>query len=198
MEKLDRVSGVAVPFGRSNVDTDLIIPGTYLKTVSRRGLGAGAFLAVRQEDPENVFDTPRNNRAPILIAGANFGCGSSREHAAWALADMGFRVIIAPSFADIFASNAFKNGLLLVALPTEAVERLLEAAATNEISVDLQAQQVVLPSGESFAFEIDSFRKECLLNGLDEIDLTLALEAEISDFETRLALTRPWALQASG
>jgi len=197
MDRIDRVTGTAVPFGRSNVDTDLIIPSAYLKTVSKTGLGSGAFAAVR-EDPDNVFDRPRNKGAPILIAGENFGCGSSREHAAWALADLGIRVIIAPSFADIFASNAFKNGLLLVALPPDALERLLQAAQTNDISVDLPGQTVSLPTGESFAFDIDPFRKPCLLEGLDEIDLTLASEDEIEAFEAKLAASRQWALQAAG
>jgi 3-isopropylmalate/(R)-2-methylmalate dehydratase small subunit len=197
MEKLRTITGVAVPFGRSNVDTDLIIPGRYLKTVSRTGLGEGAFSALR-EDPDNIFDTPRHKGAPILIAGENFGCGSSREHAAWALADMGFRVIIAPSFADIFAGNAFKNGLLLVALRREAVDRLMKAAEEGEITVDLESQAVTTSSGDSFRFEIDSFRKDCLLNGLDEIDLTFALEPEIRRYEAQLARTRPWALNASG
>jgi 3-isopropylmalate dehydratase small subunit len=197
MEKLRTITGIAVPFGRSNVDTDLIIPGRYLKTVSRSGLGEGAFSALREE-PGNIFDSARNRGAPILIAGENFGCGSSREHAAWALADLGFRVIIAPSFADIFAGNAFKNGLLLIALPQDAIDRLLESAARQEITIDLPAQTVITASGDNFRFEIDAFRKECLLEGLDEIDLTLAFEPDIGRYEAELAEAKPWVLNASG
>jgi len=197
MEKLRAITGVAVPFGRSNVDTDLIIPGRYLKTVSRIGLGEGAFSALRQ-DRDNIFDRQRYKGAPILIAGGNFGCGSSREHAAWALADMGFRAIIAPSFADIFASNAFKNGLLLVTLPQTQVERLMEIAPEHDITVDLEHQIVSTPLEDRFTFEIDPFRKDCLVNGLHEIDLTLALEPEIQRYEAQLARTRPWALHATG
>lgn len=192
MQAFTNLTGVALPFGQANVDTDVIIPARFLKTVTRTGLGKGAFAALR-EDPANIFDQPRHVGAPILIAGDNFGCGSSREHAPWALADMGFRVVIAPSFADIFAGNAFKNGMLLVALPQAQIDRLLEIAPEHEITVDLENQVVTTPFQDRFAFEIDPFRKSCLLNGLDEIGLTTEMEAEISAYEARLTRKRPWA-----
>lgn len=192
MEAFTTLTGVAVPFGAANVDTDVIIPARFLKTVTRTGLGKGAFAALR-EDPDNIFDQPRHKGAPILIAGDNFGCGSSREHAPWALADMGFRAVIAPSFADIFASNAFKNGMLLVALPQAQVDRLMEVAAEHEITVDLENQVVTTPFQDRFSFEIDPFRKHCLMNGLDEIGLTTQMDAEIAAYEARLKQERPWA-----
>ncbi len=139
MTPFTTVTGVAVPFGAANVDTDVIIPARLLKTITRAGLGRGAFATLR-EDPGNLFDTPRNAGAPILIAGDNFGCGSSREHAPWALADMGFRVVIAPSFADIFAGNAYKNGMLLVALPQAQIDRLLRIAGDSPVTVDLETR----------------------------------------------------------
>lgn len=192
MEVLRAVEGRAIPFGRKNVDTDLIIPARWLKTISREGLGEGAFEALRSGDPDNIFDQPEFSGAPILVAGDNFGCGSSREHAAWALLDMGIRAVIAPSFSDIFAGNAFKNGILTVALPQAAIDRLMEVAATHPISVDLDAQTVTTPFQDRFTFEIDAFRKECLMQGLDEVGLTLARDAAITDYETRLAKARPW------
>ncbi|KLI64174.1 3-isopropylmalate dehydratase small subunit [Aurantiacibacter marinus] len=192
MEALRAVDGRAIPFGRENVDTDLIIPARWLKTISREGLGEGAFEALRASDPDNIFDQPEYTGAPILVAGDNFGCGSSREHAAWALLDMGIRAVIAPSFSDIFAGNAFKNGILTVALPQTAIDRLMEVAATDPISIDLEAQSVTTPFQDRFSFEIDPFRKECLLQGLDEVGLTLARDAAITDYETRLANARPW------
>jgi len=192
MQAFDTLTGIAVPFGAANVDTDAIIPARFLKTVTRTGLGKGAFAALR-EDPGNLFDSPRNAGAPILIAGDNFGCGSSREHAPWALADLGFRVVIAPSFADIFAGNAFKNGMLLVVLPQAQIDRLMEIAPEHEITVDLENQVVTTPFQDRFAFEIDPFRKHCLLNGLDEIGLTTQMDAEIAAYEMRLKQERPWA-----
>lgn len=192
MEALREVEGRAIPFGRKNVDTDLIIPARWLKTISREGLGEGAFESIRSSDPDNIFDQPQYSGAPILVAGDNFGCGSSREHAAWALLDMGIRAVIAPSFSDIFAGNAFKNGILTVALPQAAIDRLLEVAATDPISIDLEAQSVTTPFQDRYSFEIDAFRKECLLQGLDEVGLTLARDAAITDYETRLAKSRPW------
>ncbi len=191
MDAFKTVTGVAVPFGQKNVDTDVIIPARFLKTVTRTGLGKNAFAVVR-EDPDNVFDNARNKAAPLLVAGDNFGCGSSREHAPWALADMGFKAVIAPSFADIFSSNAFKNGMLLVALPQDQVDRLLEVAETDEITVDLENQVVTTPFQDRFPFEIDPFRKHCLLNGLDEIGMTQAMDAEIGAYETRVATEKPW------
>ena len=192
MQAFKTLTGVAVPFGAKNVDTDVIIPARFLKTVTRTGLGKGAFAALR-EDPTNLFDQPRHIGAPILIAGDNFGCGSSREHAPWALADMGFRVVIAPSFADIFAGNAFKNGMLLVALPQVQIDRLMEIGVEHEITVDLENQVVTTPFQDRFTFDIDPFRKHCLLNGLDEIGLTTQMEADIASYEARVHRERPWA-----
>jgi len=191
MEPVREVEGRAIPFGRKNVDTDLIIPARWLKTISREGLGEGAFEAVRAE-PGNIFDQPEFAGAPILVAGDNFGCGSSREHAAWALLDMGVRAVIAPSFSDIFSGNAFKNGILTVALPQEAVDRLLEVAETDPITIDLEHQVVTTPFQDRFTFDIDPFRKRCLLEGLDEVGLTLAREDAIATYERRLASGQPW------
>ena len=191
MQALKEVSGRAIPFGRKNVDTDVIIPAKWLKTISREGLGRGAFEAVR-EDPANVFDQPQFAGAPILVAGDNFGCGSSREHAAWALLDMGIKAVIAPSFSDIFSGNAFKNGILTVVLPQDAVDRLLEVAATDPVTIDLEAQTVTTPFQDRFTFEIDPFRKACLLDGLDEVGLTLARSDAIGAYEGKLAADRPW------
>ena len=196
MQAFTTLSGTAVPFGAANVDTDVIIPSRFLKTITREGLGAGAFASLR-EDPNNIFDAERHRGAPILIAGDNFGCGSSREHALWALADMGFRVVIAPSFADIFGGNAFKNGMLLIALPQDAVDRLMEVAKTDPITVDLENQVVTTPFQDRFPFDIDPFRKHCLMNGLDEIGLTLAMADAIDAHETRLAEARPWIAGAA-
>jgi len=197
MEPVREVEGRAIPFGRKNVDTDLIIPARWLKTISREGLGQGAFEAVRAE-AGNLFDQPEFAGAPILIAGDNFGCGSSREHAAWALLDMGVRAVIAPSFSDIFAGNAFKNGILTVALPQEAVDRLLEVAATDPIAIDLEHQTVTTPFQDRFSFAIDAFRKHCLLEGLDEIGLTLARDEAIARYEQRLATAQPWIARGTG
>lgn len=183
------LTGAAIPFGASNIDTDVIIPAVHLKTISRLGLGRHAFSTLRTT-PDNVFDS--NVGAPILIAGDNFGCGSSREHAPWAIADMGIRVVIAPGFADIFAGNAFKNGILLVTLPQDAVDRLLAVAATDPITVDLENQVVTTPYQDRFEFTVDPFRKNCLLNGLDEVGLTLAMTDAIAAHEARLASSRPW------
>ena len=188
MQPFRTLTGTAVPFGAENVDTDAIIPARFLKTVTRAGLGRHAFATLR-EDPANIFDATTNVGAPILIAGDNFGCGSSREHAPWALADMGFRVVIAPSFADIFAGNAFKNGMLLVALPHDQIDRLMVVAADQPLTVDLENQVVTTPFQDRFAFAVDPFRKDCLLHGKDEIALTEALGGDIAAFETRL---RPW------
>jgi 3-isopropylmalate/(R)-2-methylmalate dehydratase small subunit len=191
MTPLTTVSGRAIPLGLKNVDTDVIIPARWLKTILRTGLGKGAFETIRAE-PGNVFDQPEFAGAPILIAGDNFGCGSSREHAAWALADLGIRVVIAPSFSDIFSGNAVKNGILPLVLPQAAVDRLLSVAATDPIDVDLEAQTVTTKFQDRFTFDIDPFRKSCLLGGLDEIGITLASEGAITAFETRDATTRPW------
>jgi 3-isopropylmalate dehydratase small subunit len=195
MQAFTTLSGPAIPFGASNVDTDVIIPARFLKTISRAGLGAGAFATLRAT-PDNVFDS--HARAPILIAGANFGCGSSREHAPWALADLGIRVVISPGFADIFAGNAFKNGLLLVTLPQDAVDRLMAVAADGEaITIDLENQVVTTPFQDRFEFAMDPFRKHCLVNGLDEIGLTLGMDAAIAAHEARAASERPWLAGAA-
>jgi 3-isopropylmalate dehydratase small subunit len=191
MQAFNTLTGIAVPFGAENVDTDVIIPARFLKTVTRKGLGKGAF-AVLREDPDNIFDVPRHQGAPILIAGDNFGCGSSREHAPWALADLGFKVVIAPSFADIFSGNAFKNGMLLVALPQDQIDRLMEVAAGDDITIDLENQVVTTPFQDRFSFDIDPFRKSCLLGGVDEIGLTEAQGSAIEAFEGRLAADKPW------
>jgi len=196
MQNFTTLTGVAVPFGAENVDTDVIIPARFLKTITRKGLGKGAF-AVLRENPDNIFDAPRHRQAPILIAGDNFGCGSSREHAPWALADLGFRVVIAPSFADIFGGNAFKNGMLLVALPQEQIDRLMEVAATHDITIDLENQVVTTPFQDRFSFEIDPFRKSCLLGGVDEIGLTEAQDGAIASYEARLATQKPWIAGAA-
>ncbi|MEE2741145.1 MAG: 3-isopropylmalate dehydratase small subunit [Pseudomonadota bacterium] len=191
MHKLTTVEGRAYPFGMKNVDTDIVIPAHWLKTISRSGLGEGAFEVLRKE-PGNVFDDPDYAGSPILIAGDNFGCGSSREHAAWALADLGIKVVIAPSFSDIFSGNAFKNGILTVVLPQEAVDRLMQVAKTDPIHIDLEAQSVTTPFQDRFHFEIDPFRKHCLLGGLDEIGLTLGQADNIDSYEARQAQERPW------
>ena len=191
MKPVRLIEGRAVPFGRANVDTDVIIPAKWLKTITREGLGRGAFETVRAE-PGNLFDDPASAGAPILIAGENFGCGSSREHAAWALADLGIQAVIAPSFSDIFSGNAFKNGILTVELPRAAVDRLLEIARTDPISIDLEAQSVTTPFQDRFSFELDPFRKHCLLNGLDEVGLTLAMDTQIASYEAKRAVELPW------
>jgi 3-isopropylmalate dehydratase small subunit len=196
MNPVSTISGKAYPFGLKNVDTDVIIPAAWLKTISRTGLGKGAFEALRK-DPDNLFDSARYAGSPILIAGDNFGCGSSREHAAWALADMGITAVIAPSFSDIFSGNAFKNGLLTVVLPQEAVDRLLQVVQENPdlpdpIHIDLENQVVTTPFQDRYTFEIDPFRKHCLLNGLDEIGITLASSDAISAYEAKLAAEKPW------
>jgi 3-isopropylmalate/(R)-2-methylmalate dehydratase small subunit len=191
VEAVSTIEGKAYPFGLKNIDTDVIIPAAWLKTISRTGLGKGAFEALRKE-PGNLFDDPQFAGAPILIAGDNFGCGSSREHAAWALADLGITAVIAPSFSDIFSGNAFKNGILTVVLPQEAVDRLLEVAQTDTISIDLATQTVTTPFQDRFTFEIDAFRKHCLLNGLDEVGLTMAMDDKISAYERRATTAWPW------
>lgn len=196
MKAIDHVAGRAIPFGRKNVDTDVVIPAHWLKTISRDGLGRGAFETVRQE-LGNVFDNPEFAGAPILIAGDNFGCGSSREHAAWALLDMGVTCVIAPSFSDIFSGNAFKNGILTVALPQAAIDRLMEVAQTDPIDIDLDTQTVTTPFQDRFSFEIDAFRKHCLLNGLDEVGLTLQQDRAIAAHEQRAGAALPFLAVAS-
>ena len=191
MKPISSVIGRAYPLGLKNIDTDIIIPAAWLKTVSRSGLGKGAFQSLR-EVSGNVFDDPAYADAPILIAGDNFGCGSSREHAAWAMADLGISAVIAPSFSDIFSGNAFKNGLLAIVLPQDAIDRLMEVAQTDSIHIDLETQTVTTPFQDRFAFEIDPFRKHCLINGVDEIGLTLKSSDAISTYETKISASQPW------
>ena len=197
MQPVTRVSGAAYPWGAKNIDTDIIIPAHWLKTITRSGLGRGAFETVRAQE-SNVFDDPRYAGAPILIAGDNFGCGSSREHAAWALADMGVTAVIAPSFSDIFSGNAFKNGIVPVVLPQEAVDRLVEVAKDQPITVDLETMTVTTPYQDRFPFELDAFRRQCLMQGLDEIGLTMAKDTAISKFEGAVDQHRPWIASRSG
>lgn len=209
MEKFDTCTGLVAPMDRANVDTDAIIPKQFLKSIKRSGFGQNLFdewryldhgepgmdAAKRQPNPDFVLNQLRYRGAQILLARANFGCGSSREHAPWALQDYGFRVIIAPSFADIFFNNCFKIGLLPIILATSALDRLFDAAKSTEgycLTVDLQQQTVTTPYNESFTFEIDTFRKHCLLNGLDEIGLTLQHAEKIKQFEINRHNEQPW------
>jgi 3-isopropylmalate/(R)-2-methylmalate dehydratase small subunit len=185
MTPFTRVEGRAYPLRLNHVDTDLIIPAEYLKTTRRSGLGRHAFEALRAI-PENVFDDPAFEGAPIIVTLENFGCGSSREHAAWALVDLGVRAVIATSFSDIFASNAFKNGIAAVELDEPAVQTLLRSARKDNIAVDLERMTVTTSAGHHFRFAMDSFRRQCLLGGLDEIALTLAHEPAISAYELKM------------
>lgn len=197
MQPLKRISGRAIPLGLKNVDTDIIIPAPWLKTISREGLGKGAFEALRAE-PGNVFDDPAYAGAPILIAGDNFGCGSSREHAAWAMLDLGIRVVIAPSYSDIYSGNAVKNGILPVVLPQDAIDRLLEVARAGEvIDVDLETMTVTTPFQDRFTFELDPFRRDCLLGGLDEVGLTMARGEAIGAFEASRTAAQPWLMRGT-
>ncbi len=185
MTPVSTISGTAIPWGQANVDTDIIIPAKWLKTISRDGLGKGAFETIRAV-PGNVFDDPAHAGAAILIAGDNFGCGSSREHAAWAMLDLGITAVIAPSFSDIFSGNAFKNGLLAVALPQAQIDRLMAVAREGAaITIDLENQMVTTAFQDRFPFAIDPFRKMCLMTGQDEIALTLAQDAAIAGYEAQ-------------
>ncbi|ATJ83110.1 3-isopropylmalate dehydratase small subunit [Halomonas beimenensis] len=209
MQKFERLDGLVAPLDRANVDTDLIIPKQFLKSIQRTGFGVNLFDELRYLDegqpgqdvsqrplnPDFVLNQPRYQGASVLLARQNFGCGSSREHAPWALADYGFRVVIAPSFADIFYNNAFKNGILLIKLPEEQVDRLFAEVEANEgyrLDVDLEHQRLVTPSGEILEFEVDAFRKHCLLEGLDDIGITLQDEDAIRAFEQKHRAARPW------
>ena len=185
-----RITGPAIPFGRANVDTDLIIPARYMKTLTREGLGEGAFAALRGQ-PGNLFDDPWYRGAPILLAGGNFGCGSSREHAVWALMQIGIEAVIAPSFGEIFEANAMRNGLVAVRVPQEALERLLELGPQQHLTIDVLGERVIAPDGE-IEFRLDPFRKHCLVNGLDEIAVTEGFEAEILAYEKKARDQRPW------
>ncbi len=200
MEKFTRLTGVAAPLPITNIDTDMIIPKQFLKTIKRSGLGKALFYEMRynedgSENPDFVLNKPQYRNASILVAGENFGCGSSREHAPWALLDFGIRCIIAPSFADIFYSNCFKNGILPIVLPKEDVDRLMEDAergANATVTVDLEKQEITGPDGGVIRFDIDPFRKHCLLEGLDDIGLTLQKLDRIEAYEKRQAEEFPW------
>ena len=200
MEKFTKLTGVAAPMPLINVDTDMIIPKQFLKTIKRSGLGKNLFDEMRYDDqgkeiPDFVLNKPQYRNAQILVAGDNFGCGSSREHAPWALLDFGIRCVISTSFADIFYNNCFKNGILPIVLPQEDVDKLMDDAqrgANAVLTVDLEAQTITGPDGGEIRFDIDPFKKHCLLNGLDDIGLTLEKAAAIDAFETRAGAERPW------
>ena len=194
MKGVTAVEGRAIPLGRANIDTDIIIPAEHLKTIAREGLGRFAFETIRAEQG-NVFDDPAYAGASILIAGDNFGCGSSREHAVWAMRDLGIDAVIAPSFSDIFSGNAFKNGILTVVLPQAAIDRLMEVAKTDPVHIDLEHQSVTTPFQDRFTFEIDPFRKACLMDGLDEVGLTLARDASSTSYEQQARAKTPWLAQ---
>lgn len=213
MKKFTELTGLVAPLDRANVDTDMIIPKQFLKSIKRTGFGQNLFDELRYLDEgqadqscegrplntEFVLNQPRYNGASILLARQNFGCGSSREHAPWALDDYGFRCVIAPSFADIFFNNCFKNGLLPIVLAEDVIDALFEEAFENEgysITIDLSAQTVTKPSGESISFEVDNFRKHCLLNGLDEIGVTLESRDDISSYEAQRRQSAPWLFDA--
>ena len=200
MDKFDKLTSVAAPLPLINVDTDMIIPARFLKTIKRTGLGADLFSTLRfNEDgsdrEEFVLNKSAYKGAEILIAGENFGCGSSREHAPWALLDYGIKCIIAPSFADIFYNNSSKNGILLIQLSKEEVDKLMENAergANAKLSIDLEAQEITGSDGDVIKFEVNEFKKHCLLNGLDDIGLTMQKNDKINDYEARLKISQPW------
>jgi 3-isopropylmalate/(R)-2-methylmalate dehydratase small subunit len=200
MEPFKKLEGVAAPLNMINVDTDMIIPKQYLKTIQRTGLGKALFDELRyntdgSEKPDFVLNKPAYRKAQILVAGDNFGCGSSREHAPWALLDFGIRAVIAPSFADIFYGNCFKNGILPIKLPQAEVDKLMDDAergANAVITIDLEAQEIRGPDGGCIKFEVDAFKKECLLNGWDDIGLTMRAEDKISAFETARQQQAQW------
>ncbi|MDF1802631.1 3-isopropylmalate dehydratase small subunit [Thalassovita sp.] len=200
MDKFEKLQGVAAPMPLVNIDTDMIIPKVFLKTIKRSGLGVNLFDEMRydrqgNEIPDFVLNKPQYRGAQILVAGDNFGCGSSREHAPWAIADFGIKCVISTSFADIFFNNCFKNGILPIVLPQEQVDILMADAEKGEnarITVDLEAQEITTSDGETIAFDVDAFKKHCLLNGLDDIGLTLEKAASIETFETKMSADRPW------
>jgi 3-isopropylmalate/(R)-2-methylmalate dehydratase small subunit len=200
MDKFTKLSGIAAPMPLVNIDTDMIIPKQFLKTIKRSGLGVNLFDEMRYDDdgkeiPDFVLNKPQYRDAEILVAGENFGCGSSREHAPWAIKDFGIRCVIAPSYADIFYNNCFKNGILPVALPQEQVDVLMkdaEKGSNARIEIDLDAQTITSSDGDVFSFEVDAFKKHCLMNGLDDIGLTMKKAASIDSFEASAATARPW------
>ena len=200
MKKFNKLTAVAAPLPLINVDTDMIIPARFLKTIKRTGLGQSLFHTLRfdengSERKDFVLNKSAYKDAKILIAGANFGCGSSREHAPWALDDFGIRCVIAPDFADIFFNNSFKNGILLIKLPQKEVDDLMEMAergANSTMTIDLETQEIMSSDGKSIKFELDPFKKHCLLNGLDDIGLTMEKEKKIGAFEENQKVTQPW------
>ena len=201
MDKFETFSGIAAPMPLVNIDTDMIIPKQFLKTIKRSGLGVHAFDEMRYDDdgneiPDFILNQSAYREASILIAGDNFGCGSSREHAPWALSDFGIKVVVSTSFADIFFNNCFKNGMLPIVLPQEQVDLLMkdaEKGANARVDVNLQDQTITSSDGDVIKFDIDPFRKHCLLNGLDDIGLTLEKAASIDSFEAQTGVARPWA-----
>ncbi len=201
MDKFTKLTGVAAPLPIINVDTDMIIPKDYLKTIKRTGLGTGLFSEMRYneagtENPDFVLNKPAYRNAQILVAGDNFGCGSSREHAPWALLDFGIRCVISTSFADIFYNNCFKNGILPIAVSPEDLEKLMDDAsrgANATLTIDLEALEIRGPDGGVITFDLDSFRRHCMLNGLDDIGLTMEKAPAIATYEQKLAENRPWA-----
>ena len=200
MEKFTKLTGVAAPLPITNIDTDMIIPKQYLKTIQRTGLGKGLFSEMRYKDdgsenPDFVLNKPAYKNAQILVAEDNFGCGSSREHAPWALLDFGVRAVISTSFADIFYNNCFKNGILPIRVSAEDLPKLMDDAqrgANSTLTIDLEAQEIRGPDGGMVKFEIDPFRKHCLMEGLDDIGLTLVEAPAIDTFEKKAATARPW------
>jgi 3-isopropylmalate/(R)-2-methylmalate dehydratase small subunit len=200
MEKFNTMTGIAAPMPLVNIDTDMIIPKQFLKTIKRSGLGVNLFDEMRydrqgNEIPDFVLNQDAYRQAEIIVAGENFGCGSSREHAPWAIKDFGIRCVIAPSFADIFYNNCFKNGILPIALPPETVDVLMKDAENGSnarLTVDLEAQTVTNSDGEVFSFEVDPFKKHCLMEGLDDIGLTMAKADSIDSFEAIASQARPW------
>jgi len=200
MEKFTRLTGVAAPLPVVNIDTDMIIPKDYLKTIKRTGLGKGLFAEARynedgSENPDFVLNQPAWRNASILVAGDNFGCGSSREHAPWALLDFGIRCVISTSFADIFYNNCFKNGILPIVVSQEDLDKLMDDArrgANATVSVDLEEQEIRGPDGGVIKFDIDAFKKHCMLNGLDDIGLTLEKASAIDSYETNTSATHSW------
>jgi len=204
MDKFTKLTAIAAPLPMINVDTDKIIPARWLKTIKRTGLGPALFESIRykkdgSEDPDFILNKEPYRKAQILVTGENFGCGSSREHAAWALHGFGIRCVIAPEFADIFFSNAGQNGILLIKLPQETVDVLMKDAEMGHnarLTVDLEAQTITRPNGEVIKFDVDPFRKHCLLNGLDNVGLTLQKGAEIDAYEAKQKAATPWLASA--
>jgi 3-isopropylmalate/(R)-2-methylmalate dehydratase small subunit len=205
MQKFTKLTGVAAPLPMINIDTDMIIPKGHLKTIKRTGLGKALFDEMRynadgSEKPDFVLNQSAYRKSQVIVAGANFGCGSSREHAPWALLDFGIRCVIAPSFADIFHNNCFKNGILPIALPQEICDKLMDDArkgANATITIDLEKEEITRPDGEVIKFKIDAFRRHCLLNGLDDIGLTLQKGANVETYESKQKVSQPWLSMSS-